>query len=52
MAATAATTRKLLEFRKAVRALSADPGARNIDRYLAASRALDDVPASRRRRAA
>jgi hypothetical protein len=41
---------KLDEFREAVRALSADPDASNIDRYLAASRELDDVRAGRRPR--
>jgi hypothetical protein len=48
----ALTTPKLAAFREAVRALSANPGATNIDRYLAASRALDDGRASRRRRRA
>jgi hypothetical protein len=43
---------KLLAFRAAVRALSDDPGVRNIDRYLTASRALDDARASGRRRRA
>lgn len=41
---------KLREFREAVRALSADPGTRNIDRYLAASRALDGAQTGRRPR--
>lgn len=41
---------KLREFREAVRALSADPDPSKIDRYLAASRALDQAQPNRRRR--
>jgi hypothetical protein len=44
------TSLTVREFREAVYALSADPGTRNISRYLAASRALDDLRVDRRRR--
>jgi hypothetical protein len=41
-----------VEFRNAVRTLSDHPDASNVDRYLAASRALDDGRVRPRRRRA
>jgi hypothetical protein len=48
----APTHHTLRELREAVRALSDNPGPETVDRYLAASRALDPAHVARRRRSA